>query len=150
VSLEDKIWIIAQEPGNAKGFTIDIRRMRKCTDEGFCVAYPDTQKEPGRPQKEPGRRGLAKALAHAQGPNGSGIVGGWHNAGNGSYYFDSVKVYSTRVAAVNAAMRNRQIGIYDLRTRVEEGYQPYIPIMDETTESFNESLEATRSRSHSV
>lgn len=150
MSLEDKIWIIAQEPRNAKGFTIDIRRMRKCTDEGFCVAYAATQKEHGR-------RGLAKALAHAQGPNGSGLVGGWYNEENRTYYFDSVKVYSTRIAAVNAAMRNRQIGIYDLRTRdgmydpvSREPYQHYIPIMDEMTGSFKEARKATRSRFHSV
>jgi hypothetical protein len=137
MSVEDKIWIIAQETANANGFTVDVHRMRKCADEGFCVAYAETQQEHGR-------RGLANALAHAQGPNGSGIVGGWHNAQNKNYYFDSVRVYSTRVAAVSAAVHNRQIGIYDLRT------QNYIPIMDEKSGSFNESLAATRSRSHSV
>jgi len=138
MALVDKIWAIAQTPGNEQGFTIDLNRMRMCTDEGFCVAYAATQNRHGYDDLRD------VVLPHAQGANGSKIIGGWYNNGDNQYYFDSIKVYTTRAAAVTAAKMAEQIGIYDLRT------QNYIPIMDAVTGSFNPSLPATRARSHSI
>jgi fructokinase len=131
--LHNRVWAVAQELSNQLGFTLDLNRMRRAADEGFCVAFAATQNQFG-PQ------GLDFVLAHAQGPNGKGIVGGWFN--QGQYYFDSVSIYTTRVAAVEAAKVNGQIGIYNLRT----GH--YEPIME--GESFNPSLGALRKRAHSI
>lgn len=134
MALIDKIWSIAQNINNSAGFTVDLKRMRRAADEGYCVAFTATQGEHGW-------NGLVNALAHAQGENGKGIIGGWYNNDNNEYYFDSVSIYTDRVKAINAAKVNRQIGIYDLRRR------EYVPIM--ANASFNPSLRALRKRSHS-
>jgi hypothetical protein len=131
--LENAIWAIAQRVDNQPGFTLDINRMRRAADEGFCVAYAATQNQHGQ-------AGLHNCVVHAQGPNGSGIIGGWYNGANNQYYFDSVRIYTTRVAAVEAARLNRQIGIYDLRRR------RYVPIMT-MGGSFLPSRSALRQRS---
>jgi fructokinase len=135
MSLKNKIWSIAQEANNRAGFTVDLKRMRRAADEGYCVAFSATQNLHGED-------GLEQAMRHAQGPDGKGIIGGWHNADDEQFYFDSVSIYTTRVVAVEAAKVNRQIGIYDLRRR------EYVPIMENT--SFNPSLAALRNRSHTV
>jgi hypothetical protein len=46
--LEDKIWAIAQEVANQPGFTVDLNRMRRAADEGYCVAFAATQGEFGQ------------------------------------------------------------------------------------------------------
>lgn len=119
---------------NPQGVSIDLTTGRVLTGVGYCVAYHATQNNHG-----PG--GLAASMAHANGPNGSGIIGAWND--NGLIYYDSVKKYTTRVAAVAAAQREHQIAIYDLGTKTLDY------IMD--GESYNPSLTASRhKRTHSI
>ena len=58
------------------------------------------------------------------------IVGGWFNHTDQRFYFDSVRIYRNREAAIQAAIRERQIGIYDLSTGT------YTDVMDQETGSF--------------
>jgi hypothetical protein len=113
LSLEDQIWIISQS--NPKGFTRYTYGLDKPV-EGYCVAYEATQNCFGK-------EGLKKALAHAQ--TASQIIGGWENEYDRQYYFDSVRVYHNdatgRIAAIEAAIRERQIGFFDLSGQ-------YVPI----------------------
>jgi len=102
VTLEDQIWEISRR--NPGGFTRHTYGLDKPA-AGFCVAYEDTQDCYGRD-------GLARALKHAQ--THSQIIGGWFYTGNNRYYFDSVRVYSDIRAAIDAAIREKQIGLYNL------------------------------------
>jgi hypothetical protein len=105
------IQAIAQQ--NPNGVSIDVETGRIVDGPGFCVAYAATQNQFGA-------GGAQFALNHATGPNGSGIVGAWLNNADNNYYFDSVKKYITREAAVEAAKREQQIALYDLQRRVVE------------------------------
>lgn len=115
MALQHMIMKLAQ--GHRDGFTFDIRwrrvRDRRHGDIGFSVAYAETQEKHGE-------RGLIECIDHATGPNGSWIIGGWYDEESDAehesdkYYFDSVRVYATRQAAIEAALKNQQIGIYDL------------------------------------
>jgi hypothetical protein len=98
--------IAAQNPN---GVSIDTETGRILTGTGFCVAYAATQGQFGA-------IGAQAALTHATGPAGSGIVGAWRNPADANYYFDSVKKYITREAAVEAAKKEAQIAIYNLNT----------------------------------
>lgn len=82
---------------------------------GFCVAYKETQNQFGAV-------GLHNAYVHASGPGGSGIIGMWYNTPH--FYFDSVRAYASRAAAMKAAVENGQIGIYDLAS------ETYVPTPD--------------------
>jgi hypothetical protein len=105
MSLEEQIWQISQKPANASGFTRFIYGLNRPA-RGYCVAYVDTQNYFGK-------AGLRKALAHAQ--THAQIIGGWAHLGE--FYFDSVRVYHTERAAIEAAIRESQIGYYDLTGR---------------------------------
>jgi hypothetical protein len=119
---------------NPDGVSIDLVTGRVLTGVGFCVAYQATQNNFDF-------AGLNASMAHAQGPNGSGIIGAWSHAG--TIYYDSVKKYTTRTAAVEAAIEEGQLAIYNLNTlRVEDIMTP--------GGSFNPSLAAARKRSHTV
>lgn len=109
MTIEDRIWQIAQRHPN--GFTRYIYGLNRPVS-GFCVAYLDTQNCFGRP-------GLSRALRHAQ--THAQIIGGWRSGGQ--YYFDSVRVYHTRRAAIESAIRERQIGYFNLNGG-------YVPVMD--------------------
>ena len=101
-------------PKATPAFTRYIDGCASLPETGYCVAYRETQNKFGR-------EGLNFAVQHARENNR--IVGGWFN--KGKFYFDSVRIYHNQSAAVNAARKNEQIGIYNL-SRNE-----YIPIMDE-------------------
>ncbi|VXD11644.1 hypothetical protein [Marinoscillum sp. 108] len=107
-SLIDQIWQISQKPSSAAGFTIYTYGLDKPV-VGYCVAYSDTQDCFGQ-------EGLAKALAHAQ--THAQVLGGWLD--NGKFYFDSVRIYQTKPAAIEAAIKENQIGLFDLNG----GYVP--------------------------
>lgn len=126
--------VIAIAGNNPQGVSIDLDRGVILNGVGFCVAYAATQNNHGL-------AGLNLSMAHATGPNGSGIIGAWTHGAN--VYYDSVKKYSTRVAAIKAAQDERQIAIYNLGTQQVEN------IMNEHTNSFNDSLATGRKRAHS-
>jgi len=116
------------------GLSIDLKRGMILTGVGFCVAYSATQDCHDTD-------GLKKCMDHATGAEGSGIVGAWQH--NACVYYDSVKKYATRQAAVDAAQKQRQLAIYNLGTQQVED------IMSDKG-SFNPSLALTRKRAHSV
>jgi hypothetical protein len=94
--------------GNQRaGVSIDLNLGRILTGVGFCVGYAATQGNEGR-------HGLEQSMIHANGPNGSGIIGAWRQGQR--IFYDSVKKYSTRTAAVQAAQKEGQICIYNLMT----------------------------------
>jgi hypothetical protein len=100
MTLEDQIWQISlQNPAGFTRYTYGLNAPA----QGYCVGYIDTQNCFGR-------YGLKRALAHAQ--THSQVIGGWRHGGR--YYFDSVRVYITENAAIEAAIRERQIGYFDL------------------------------------
>jgi len=128
MSLNDDLWALAEDqrrrprlPGVFPAFTryIDVNRSLPTT--GFCVAYSATQNHFGRD-------GLNRAVAHAR--SHDKIVGGWFNRDDGRFYFDSVRIYQNRETAIQAAIRERQIGIYDLSTGT------YTDVMDQESGSF--------------
>lgn len=120
---------------NPAGVSIDLNLGRVLTGVGFCVAYAATQNNHGP-------HGLAASMIHANGANGSGIIGAWTHGG--LVYYDSVKKYNDRASAVRAAQSERQIAIYNLGTQTVED------ILDPASGSFNASLAtAGRKRAHS-
>lgn len=118
---------------NPHGVSIDLIAGKILTGVGFCVAYHATQNNFGL-------AGLTASMAHANGPNGSGIVGAWSNTG--VVYYDSVKKYTSRNAAVQAAIKEEQLAIYNLNTQNIEGIMT-------PGGSFIPSLATSRKRSHS-
>ena len=127
---EETILLVAK--ANPNGISIDLTTGQVLTGVGFCAAYRATQNNIGL-------EGLEESMEHALGPCGSGIIGTWSHAG--SVYFDSVKRYTTRTAAVGAAQRERQLAIYNLKTRKAEDIMA-------ADGSFNPGLVAARKRSH--
>ena len=126
---------------NPAGVSIDLIQGRILTGVGFCVAYAATQNNQGL-------AGLGLSMAHANGPNGSGIIGAWSHGGR--IYYDSVKKYTTRVAAVKAAQKEGQIAIYNLTTkRVENIMTPGAGFNANSPGSFIPSIATGRKRSHS-
>jgi hypothetical protein len=134
-SLLKRIWRIAEE--NREGFTryiygltkpslkpakmaIEWKSRKEGWEEGkkeeelnkanaYCVAYPETQNFFGW-------SGLKQAFNIAM--NQSEIIGGWFH--KGKYYFDSVRIYQTKAAAVEASIRQDQIGYYAVRGGYKE------------------------------
>ncbi len=127
---------------NPAGVSIDLIKGRILTGVGFCVAYAATQNNYGH-------NGLTLSMAHANGPNGSGIIGAWSHGLR--VYYDSVKKYSSRVSAVEAAQKEGQIAIYNLNTnRVENIMNPADRFDDRSPGGFNPSLGTGRKRFHDI
>lgn len=132
---------IAQQ--NPNGVSIDLEKGRILEGPGYCVAYDATQNQFGH-------AGCVFVMNHAAGPGGSNIVGAWFNPGNNNYYFDSVKKYTTREAAVEAAKKEQQIAIYDLQRRVVEDIMtPGVNAVPGSPGTFTPALAAGRKRAHS-
>ena len=127
---------------NPAGVSIDLITGRILTGVGFCVAYAATQNNHDL-------AGLTQSMIHANGPNGSGIIGAWSHGTQ--IYYDSVKKYTTRVAAVNAAQKERQIAIYNLTKNIVEGIMTPGVGFDpaHSPGNFIPSLTTGRKRSHS-
>jgi hypothetical protein len=100
MTLEERIWRISKR--SPLGFTRYLFGLDRPAN-GYCVAYSDTQDFFGRDGL---RRAIAHARTHAQ------VIGGWPHQGR--YYFDSIRVYHLEKAAIEAAIRENQIGYYDL------------------------------------
>ncbi len=132
---------IAQQ--NPNGVSIDIEKGRILEGPGYCVAYAATQNQFGN-------AGCVFAMAHASGPAGSNIVGAWLNPADNNYYFDSVKKYITREAAVEAAKKEQQIALYDLQRRVVEDIMtPGVNATPGSPGTFAPAVVAGRKRAHS-
>ena len=80
-ALADRVWEYSLE--HPDEFTIDVRTWTLPT-EGLCVSYKETQDSHSREQ-------LDKVVEHAL--RHDGYVGGWLNAADGRYYFDSTRLF---------------------------------------------------------
>jgi len=134
ITVEQVKKVVGNHPA---GISIDLKTGQVLTGTGFCVASHETQD-----QHDDG--GLLFSFTHAMGTKGAGIIGAWSY--NGVVYYDSVKQYSTRVAAVQAAQKEKQIAIYNLNTGMVED----IMTPDGTNPSFIPSLATGRKRAHSI
>jgi fructokinase len=89
---------------NPEGFTVDLTTLKKVTG-GISVAYLETQNSFG---DEGLKRVLKHALEHEK------TVGGWLDNDAGSFYFDSVHIFTDLEAAKRFGRENKQIAIFDL------------------------------------
>ena len=103
--IADKVWEYSL--GHPDGFTLDIRTMTPT--EGIAVSYVETQNSHSRNQLD---RVVSHALSH------DGFVGGWLNAENGLYYFDSTKLFSETSLkdAIQFGKENAQHSVFILST----------------------------------
>lgn len=103
-TLADSIWVYSQT--HPDGFTINIRTWEE-PNEGVAVAYSATQNRHGRDD-------LEFVITHAK-ANGN-HVGGWLDTDNGSYYFDSVRIFpeDSLEYAIQFGRDNGQIAVFIL------------------------------------
>lgn len=103
----DYCWDYARK--HPDGFTLRIDDF-SIPAEGIVVAYAVTQNHFG---KEGLRRAVVHSLSHNK------LVGGWYNAEDGRYYFDSDTLFleSMLDEAVAWARANSQYAVYVLSTK---------------------------------
>lgn len=87
-----------------EGFTFSLTTGKAVTS-GIVAAYAETQNAFGL-------RGFIRAYRHARAH--SGVIGGWFDTKSGRYYFDSVRVFTTRAEAVEFGRQNHQLAVFDL------------------------------------
>ena len=87
---------------NPDGFTLDLETWEQ-PKTGYAVAIAATQNSFGR-------EGLAKVVDYAIDHNL--MIGGWR--GPDGYYFDAIKVYSTKNWAIVIGKHEKQLAIFDL------------------------------------
>ncbi|GHT01649.1 hypothetical protein AGMMS49525_03070 [Bacteroidia bacterium] len=100
--LFDAIQKIAKK--NPDGFTVDLTTLKKVTG-GISVAYLETQDSFDD-------EGLKRVLKHAM--EHEKTVGGWLDNDDGSFYYDSVRIFTDLDAAMRFGRENNQIAIFDL------------------------------------
>ena len=86
------------------GFTLDLNTMRQPT-EGLMVSYKETQNSFDR-------KSLPAVIKHAHAHEN--LVGGWYNAEEDKYYFDSTRPFpeDSLAAALAFARQNGQKSVY--------------------------------------
>lgn len=94
---------------NPFGFTFDLVK-KQMVQFGYSAAFKETQNCFGI-------EGLEKVLEHAL--NHDKKIGGWLNSENEYYYFDSIKIFTSKVEALKFANENEQIAIFDLTNLIE-------------------------------
>ena len=87
---------------NPDGFTLDLSTWEQ-PKTGFAVAMAATQNSFNR-------EGLEKVVDYAIDHNL--MIGGWR--GPDGYYFDAIKVYSTKNWAIVIGKHEKQLAIFDL------------------------------------
>lgn len=122
----DHLWKLAQAQLGRRAHGTNYAAFGRCLNEmltppnpGFYVAHSSS------PCRR-GRAGLAMAIEHAR--SHDRVVACWLNPRDGEFYFESVQALATREEAFNAAMKNRQSGIYDL------AQQSYVDLTDEPSD----------------
>lgn len=98
---------IAQQ--NPYGFTYDLKSLSH-VKLGYVAAYNATQNCFGI-------EGLQTAILHAM--NHNQIIGGWFNSADKNYYFDSCKVFTNKLKAIEFGRTEKQYAIYDLFSGTE-------------------------------
>ena len=108
-AISDQVWAYSQS--HPDGFTLDIRTMQE-PKEGVAVSYEATQGSHSRKQ-------LSRVVKHALGHNG--LVGGWLDTADGSYYFDSSRLFpeDSLEAAILFGKSNGQKSVYVLSSGTE-------------------------------
>lgn len=103
-TLADSLWVYSQT--HPDGFTINVRTWEE-PKEGVAVAYSATQNCHNRED-------LDFVITHAK-ANGN-HVGGWLDTDNGSYYFDSVRIFpeDSLEYAIQFGRENGQIAVFVL------------------------------------
>jgi fructokinase len=89
---------------NPEGFTVDLTTLKKVTG-GISVACLETQNCFG---DEGLKRVLEHALIHEK------KVGGWLDDESGSFYYDSVRIFTNLDEAKKFGRENKQIAIFDI------------------------------------
>ena len=109
VSLADSIWVFSQM--HPDGFTLNIYTWEE-PEEGISVAYSATQDSHDRAD-------LDLVVSHAQAHGG--FVGGWFDSEDGSFYFDSVRLFpeDSLAQAWDFARENGQLAFYILSSGTE-------------------------------
>lgn len=107
--LADRVWSYRET--HPEGFTLEINTWKE-PQEGISVAYESTQNHHDRAD-------LRKVVRHAR--SHSGYVGGWRNAEDSLYYFDSVRLFpeDSLEAAISFGKANHQDAVYRLSTGQE-------------------------------
>ena len=107
--LADRVWSYRET--HPEGFTLEINTWKE-PQEGISVAYESTQNHHDRAD-------LRRVVRHAR--SHSGYVGGWRNAEDSLYYFDSVRLFpeDSLEAAISFGKANHQDAIYRLSTGQE-------------------------------
>ena len=107
--LADRVW--SYRESHPEGFTLEINTWKE-PQEGISVAYESTQNHHDRAD-------LRRVVRHAR--SHSGYVGGWRNAEDSLYYFDSVRLFpeDSLEAAISFGKANHQDAIYRLSTGQE-------------------------------
>ena len=104
--IADKVWAFSQS--HPDGFTLDVFTMTE-PKEGIAVSYAATQDSHSREQVD---KVLEHALRH------DGYVGGWPNAADGLYYFDSTRLFPEDALddSVRFGKENGQHAVFVLST----------------------------------
>ena len=107
--LADRVWSYRET--HPEGFTLEINTWKE-PQEGISVAYESTQNHHDRAD-------LRRVVRHAR--SHSGYVGGWRNAEDSLYYFDSVRLFpeDSLGAAISFGKANHQDAVYRLSTGQE-------------------------------
>lgn len=107
--LADRVWSYGET--HPEGFTLEINTWKE-PQEGISVAYESTQNHHARAD-------LRRVVRHAR--SHSGYVGGWRNAEDSLYYFDSVRLFpeDSLEAAISFGKANHQDAVYRLSTGQE-------------------------------
>lgn len=107
--LADRVW--SYRDTHPEGFTLEINTWKE-PREGISVAYESTQNHHDRAD-------LRRVVRHAR--SHSGYVGGWRNAEDSLYYFDSVRLFpeDSLEAAISFGKANHQDAVYRLSTGQE-------------------------------
>ena len=107
--LANRVWSYRET--HPEGFTLEINTWKE-PQEGISVAYESTQNHHDRAD-------LRRVVRHAR--SHSGYVGGWRNAEDSLYYFDSVRLFpeDSLEAAISFGKANHQDAVYRLSTGQE-------------------------------
>ena len=89
---------------NPYGFTVTLPDLKPVT-QGISVAYEETQDSHSDEE-------IQRCIDHAL-TNGK-IIGGWFNAADGKFYYDSVRIFQDLEAAKAWGREQGQIAIYDI------------------------------------
>ena len=101
--LASVVWAMGQMYPD--GFTLSLDSLRQPT-KGIVVSYYDTQNMFDK-------KNIPAVIKHARAHNN--LVGGWYNAEENKYYFDSNRLFpeDSLAAALAFARKNHQHTVYD-------------------------------------